>query len=83
MSTYSTSVISQEMHNRVLRAQLLLPRLRREGVVDSYNVDALHALGSEGIGLLDISGDLRGAWWCECTGNADDDVCTCQCPAVG
>lgn len=72
--TYSAIVISQEMHNRVFRAQLLLPCLRRESVVNSHDVNAVHALGGEGIGVLDVSGNLGGAWWSEGTGDANDDV---------
>lgn len=72
--TYSAVVVSQEMHNRVLRAQLLLPRLGGESVVDSHDVDTVNALGGESIGVLDVSGNLRGAWWSEGTWDADDDV---------
>lgn len=74
MITHRTVVIGEEVHDGVVRTHLLLPGLRREGVVDSHDVDALDALGGESVGVLDVAGDLGGAWWSESTGDADDDV---------
>jgi hypothetical protein len=57
----------------VAAPELLLPRLGGEGVVDGDDVDARHALGGEGVGVLEVAGDLRGAGRGEGAGDADDD----------
>lgn len=73
--TYSTGIVSENVDQAVVGAQLFLPRLRREGVVDGNNVDAGDALGGEGVGVLNVAGDLRRARRSEGAGNANNDDC--------
>lgn len=55
-------------------AQLLLPRLRGESVVDGHDVDSFDSLRSELVGMLDLARDLAGTRWGEGTRDTDDDV---------
>lgn len=74
LSTYVSRVISNEVNNRVVDSQLLLPSLGGERIIDSDDVDALDALGGELVGLLAVARDLRRAWWGEGARNTDEDV---------
>ena len=74
LSTYVSRVISNEVNNRVVDSQLLLPSLGGERIIDSDDVDALDALGGELVGLLAVARDLRRAWWGESARNTDEDV---------
>lgn len=69
-----SGVVGEEVHNRVADAELLLPGLGREGVVDGDDVDALDALLRELVGALGVAGDLGAARGSEGAGDADDDV---------
>lgn len=58
----STSVVSKEVNvGGRGAAELLLPSIDGELVIDGNNVDVLDTLGLEFLGLLNVAGNLRGA----------------------
>lgn len=64
------------MHERrAATPELLLPGLRREGVVHGDHVDARDTLLGELGGVGDVTGHLRGAGRREGTWDANEDVC--------
>ena len=72
---YLGLIISEEMHERCsLSSKLLLPRLRDKYIVRSDHIDALHTLGSELVGLVDVARHLVGARGAESARDAHNDV---------
>ena len=74
IAAYFRIVIRNEVDEWVVPAVLLLPGLGGESIVDSHDVDTLDALRGELVGVLNVAGDLRGAWWGESAWNTNDDV---------